>query len=260
VRKPLLLVAIVVIIAGILCVAAATYVRHDNESRVGRAKSLVHNLQQLQVGESNSKLAAAIAAEFGNAPPPANFGGRYPKENCAAAAPLESCAYILAMNDSPMQRLLLKHPSLPHFWVRDWWGYAEISIANGTVIHHSFWVWYRSSNDQWRGFAGSEGKALPKYERVQARISDSYSVEREDTSMSPDERGFGLQSSLTPAATAAERQRASHFDFACLAQSQGCGEICEVMPDAWRDFYDKRGHLDVETFGSAYLFCSKLPK
>jgi len=78
--------------------------------------------------------------------------------------------------------------------------------------------------------------------------------------MRPDERGFGLQSSLTPAATAAERQRASHFDFACLAQRQGCGEICEVMPDAWRDFYERRGHLDVETFGSAYLFCGNPPK
>jgi hypothetical protein len=91
-----------------------------------------------------------------------------------------------------------------------------------------------------RGGVGTRGSDdLPKYQQVQARISNSYSIERIGTS----ETGFGLQSSLTPAATETERWRARHFAFACLAQGRGCGETCEVMPDAWRDFYEKRGRF-----------------
>ena len=253
----MLLVAIVVITAGLLCIATATYVRHDNESRVGRAKALVRNLQQLQIGKSDSTMAAAIAAEFGNAPPPPNFGGRYPKENCAARDHLEDCTYFISMNDSPVETALLKHPSLPRFGVRDWFGHAQISLASGTVVRYSFWVWYKASNGRWRGFGAGESQALPRYEPVQAYISDSYCVRRIDMR---GESGFGLESALTPAATPDERQRASHIDFGCLAQNRGCAEICEVMPEVWRDFYEKLGHLDVERLGSTHLFCCKPPK
>jgi hypothetical protein len=230
-------------------------VGHDNAYRVQRADSLVRDLRQLTIGRSDYKVAEAIATKFGNAPPP-YWGSAYPKENCAARDHLESCAFIIAMNDSPIERLWLKHPSLPHLGVRDWRGSVVIIVGNGVVNHYSFSVWYESSNGQQRGFGTRESEDLPKYERVQARISDSYSVERNGASGT----GFGLQSSLTPAATEVERSRASHFAFACLAQRQGCGEICEVMPDAWLDFYEKRGRLDVETYGSAYLFCSEPPK
>ena len=67
-----------------------------------------------------------------------------------------------------------------------------------------------------------------------------------------------LEASLTPTATAAEQKRAWNFNLACL-QNQACGEICDVMPDAWRDFYVGRGHFDVEKYGPAYLFCKNPP-
>jgi hypothetical protein len=254
-RNLLLILSILLVTIGLVVVAGVAYVRHDNVYRVQRADSLVRNVRQLAIGKSDYTVAEAIATKFGNAPPP-YWTSDYPKENCAARDHLESCAFIIAMNDSPIESLWLKHPFLPHLGIRDWRGSAVISVTNGTVNHYRFSVWYKSSNGQWRGFGTGESEDLPKYERVQARISDSYSVERNGTS----ETGFGLQSTLTPAATEPERWRASHFAFACLAQRQGCGEICEVMPDAWRDFYEKRGRFDVETSGSAYLFCSEPPK
>jgi hypothetical protein len=254
-RKTLRVLLIVAVAIGLVVVAWTAYAQHDNAYRVERAQNVVRDLQQLAIGKSDYQVAEAIAAKFGNAPPPE--GRDYYKENCAARDHLERCTYSISMNNSPLETALLRHPSLPRLGVRDWFGNAQISIASGTVADYSFWVWYKASNGRWRGFGARESPTLPKFEPVVARISDSYSIRRDDLR---GENGFGLQSSLTPAATAAERQAAWHFDFACLARKQGCGEICEVMPDAWKDFYEKRGHLDAEQFGSAYLFCSKPPK
>jgi|SRR5271157_4890365 len=254
-RKTLLTLLIVSVAIGVGVVSWASYAQHDDAYRVNRAQKLVREIQQLAIGKSDYHAAEAIAGEFGNAPPP--DGRDYYRENCAAREHIEECTFLISMNDSPVERVLLRHPPLQHLGFSDWWGYAQIHISNGKIIHHSFWVWYKASNGRWRGFAWRESQALPKYQPVEARISDSYSIQRNDLT---NENGFGLQSSLTPRATAAERQRASRFDFACLAQKQGCGEICEVMPDAWRDFYETRGHLDVERLGSAYLFCSEPPK
>ena len=254
-RKTLLTLLIVSIAVGVGVASWASYAQHDNAYRVSRAQKLVREIQQLAIGKSDYHAAEAIAREFGNAPPPE--GRDYYKENCAAREHIENCTFLVSLNDSPMETVYLRHPSLPHLGAEDWWGYAEISMANGTVLQYSFWVWYKASDGNWRGFARRESQALPQYELVDAHISDSYSIQRIDFKR---KNGFGLQSSLTPRATQAERQRASRFDFACLAQKQGCGEICEVMPDAWRDFYEARGHLDVEKLGPGYLFCSEPPK
>lgn len=255
-RTLLLIVLIALFATGLVIVGGTVYVRHDNAHQVDRAKALVRGLQELVIDKSDYKAAEAIATKFGSAPPPK--GGAYPKENCAAGYS-EGCAFIIAMNDSPVQRHWFRHPSLPHFGIRDWSGYAVIVMSHGTVHQYSFYVWYVASNGHWRGFGAREFESLPKYERVQARISDSYSVEGIVSDMPTNGRGFGLRSSLTPLATPTERQRASRLDFACLAQTQGCGEICDVMPDAWQDFYLKRGRFDVEKLGSEYLFCSKPP-
>ena len=59
----------------------------------------------------------------GNAPTP-YCTSVYPKENCAARGHLKSCAFIIAMNDSSIERLSLKYPFLPHLGIRDWWGNA----------------------------------------------------------------------------------------------------------------------------------------
>jgi hypothetical protein len=107
----------------------------------------------------------------------------------------------------------------------------------------------------------NNAKTASENRAVQARISDAYSVQRNDilTDDKPRDVGFELEASLTPMASAAERKRAWNLNFACLVQNQGCGEICDVMPDAWRDFYSGRGHFDVEKYGPAYLFCKNPP-
>ena len=254
-RKAVLTLLIVALAIGLAIVASAAYAQRDNAYRVKRAQEVVNELRRLEIGKSDHTVADAIVAKLGNAPPP--DGRDYYKENCAAADHLASCTYFISMNDSPLETAFLRHPSLPRLGVRDWFGHAQISLASGTVVRYSFWVWYKASNGRWRGFGAGESQALPRYEPVQAHISDSYCVRRIDMR---GESGFGLESALTPAATPDERQRASHIDFGCLAQNRGCGEICEVMPEVWRDFYEKLGHFDVERLGSAHLFCSKPPK
>lgn len=180
--------------------------------------------------------------------------------DCAAGY-FERCGYTITSNESGMHKLLSKTPFLRRLGFRDWGGTGFIYIENGTVQDYSFWITYQTSRGQWRGFRAEEGKALPENRAVQARLSDSYSVERSDIRMGEraSDLGFELESSLIPGATINERQLAWHFEFACLAGQHGCGEICEVMPDAWRDFYSNRGHFDVEKYGSAYLFCTKPP-
>jgi hypothetical protein len=254
-RRTLWSLLIVALALGSVGAAWIAYAHHDNAYRVERAQNVVRDLQQLAIGKSDYRIAEAMATKFGNAPPPE--GREYYRENCAARDHLERCTYFISLNNSPVAMALVRHPFLPHLGFRDWSGYAQISVASGTVTYYSFWVWYKASNGRWRGFGAREGPTLPKFAPVVAHISDSYSIRLEELKS---ENGFGLESSLTPVATAAERQAAWHFDFACLGQKKGCGEICEVMPDAWKDFYEKRGHLDAERLGSAYLFCNKPPK
>jgi hypothetical protein len=214
-RKPLLIPSILVVAIGLVMLTGAEYVRYDNAYRVRRADSLVRNLRQLAIGKSDYKVAEAVASKFGNASPP-YWTSAYPKENCAARDHLESCAFIIAMNDSPIGRLWLKYPSLPHLGIRNWWGSAVRAITNGAVNQYSFSVWYESSNGQSRGFGTRGSDDLPKYQQVQARISNSYSIERIGTS----ETGFGLQSSLTPAATETERWRAWHLHLPVLLKGE----------------------------------------
>jgi hypothetical protein len=69
---------------------------------------------------------------------------------------------------------------------------------------------------------------LPSLEWVQAGISGSYSVKRNDVDVRVKERFFGPQSSLLEAARSRTTACFS-FDFARLAYRKGCGEICEVI-------------------------------
>lgn len=259
-RKALLTLLIFALAIVVALAAGAVYIHRDNAHRVRRAQELVNTLERLEIGKSGYAVTDEIAAKFGNASPPKEFRGRYNKENCAAPDHYDRCTYIISIDDSPLQAALLKYQILPRLGIREWFGNALISSSSGRVSQYSFWVWYKASNGNWRGFGAGQSEALPRYEPVQAQISDSYSVRRIDMRGESGETGFGLQAALTPAATADERQRALHIDFGCLGRSGGCGEICEVMPDAWRDFYEKRGHFDVERLGSSYLFCGKPPK
>ena len=75
---------------------------------------------------------------------------------------------------------------------------------------------------------------LPRFEWVQAGISGSYSVERNDVDVSVKERFFGPQSSLLEAARSRTTACFS-FDFARLAYRKGCGEICEEIDECIGD-------------------------
>lgn len=259
-RKALLALLTFTLAIGLAVVLSGAYLQQDNAYRVKRAQEVVDEIERLEIGKSDHTGADAIAANFGIAPPPYWLENRYNRENCAAPDHLERCTYILLMNNSPVELLRQKHQSIPRLGIPEWWGTAQISIVSGSVDRYSFWVWYRASNGHWRGFGADVSPALPRFEPAQARISDSYSVRRNEMKLGKYERAFGLETALTPTASAEERKRALHIDFSCLSQGRGCGDVCEVMPDAWRDFYDALGHFDAERLGPDYLLCTEPPK
>ena len=256
-RKLLLVIIAAVAIAASFCTVVTAY-RHQARNDLARAEALEADLQKLRVGTSDYKAARVIAAKFGTIPFEGGYGGI---PDCTDGY-FERCMYMIPSNHNQrMHELVVRHPFLHHLGLHDWSGNAQIYIENGIVQHYFFLILYKTSDGHSRGLAAEEDETLPKYRAVQARMSNSYSVERNDGAMDdrPNNLAFFLESSLTPAANPTERQRAWHFEFSCLSRQQGCGEICEVMPDAWRDFYMQRGHFDVEKYGSAYLFCAKPP-
>jgi hypothetical protein len=245
--KACLALLVVALTISLAIALGAALMGRDNAYQVKRAQEMVYELQRLELGKSDRMVADSIAVKFGNAPPPEWLGGRYNKENCAAPDHLEDCSYIMLINDSPVETLFLKHRFLPRLGVREWRGSAQIGMSGQTVERYSFWVWYKSSSGVWRGFGSGTSRALPKFEPHLASISAAYSVRRIDMRGElGGPGGFGLASALTPASNVDERYRASHIDFSCLAHRKGCGEISEVMPEAWKDFSERLGHLDIE--------------
>jgi hypothetical protein len=259
-RKALRALLTFTLAIGLAVVLGGVYLRRDNARRVKRAQKVVDEIERLEIGNSDHTVADAIAANFGIAPPPYWLKNRYNRENCAAPDHFERCTYILLMNNSPVESLLQEHQTMPRLDIPDWWGTALISIVSGKVDRYSFWVWYRASNGHLRGYGVEESPALPRFEPAQAGISDSYSVRRNEMKLGKYERALGLEAALTPTAGAEERKRALHIDFSCLSQGRGCGEVCEVMPEAWKDFYDKLGRFDAERLGPDYLLCAEPPK
>jgi len=253
-RRFLLAIVAVLFAVGLCAAIGAAYVLHQNNQAVARARLLASDLQKLAVGTSDYKAAQVIASKYGTAPSRNDWGTM----DCADGY-FENCAYMIPLHNRGLYRLTSKYPMLNHLLHSEWGGTAIIGIAKGTVVEYSFWITYRASSGQLRGFGAAEGSSLPSDRAVQAKISDTYSVERNDirNGDAPGDLGFELEASLTPAANATERRRAWNFSFACL--TRGCGEICEVMPDAWRDFYLARGHFDVEKYGAAYIFCRRPP-
>jgi len=257
-RKALLAFLTFALAIGLAVVLGGVYLRRDNAYRVQRAQEVVGEIERLEIGKSDHTVADAIAAKFGVAPPPYWLRNRYNRENCAAPDHLEHCTYILLMNNSPVEKLLQKHESMQRLGIPEWWGNAQIGIVSGTVVRYSFWVWYRASNGRWHGIGADVSPDLPRFEPAQARISDSYSVRRNEMKLV--KGAFGLEAALTPTASAEERKRALHIDFSCLSQSRGCGEVCEVMPEARKDFYEKLGRFDAELLGPDYLLCTEPSK
>jgi hypothetical protein len=258
-RKASLVLLTFALSIGLAVVLGGVYLQRDNTYQVKRAEGVVDQIERLEIGKSDHTVADAIAAKFGIAPPPYWLRNRYNRENCAAPDHLERCTYILLMNNSRVELLLQKHQSMPRLGIPEWWGNAQISIVSGTVDRYSFWVWYRASNGRWRGFGADVSPALPRLEPAQAHVSDSYSVRRIETKFG-NESALGLATALTPTVSTEERKRALHIDFSCLSQGRGCGEVCEVMPEAWKDFYEKLGHFDAERLEPDYLLCTEPPK
>jgi len=253
-RKAFLVMAGVLLAACLGAAIGAVYILHQNSQAVTRARLLASDLQKLAVGTSDYKAAQVIASKYGTVPYRNDWGTM----DCADGY-FERCAYMIPLHNRGVYRLTSKYPLLNQLLHSEWGGTATIAIAKGTVAEYSFWITYRASNGQLRGFGAVGGSSLPSDRAVQAKISDTYSVERNDirNGDAPRDLGFELEASLTPAASATERRRAWNLNFACL--TRGCGEICEVMPDAWRDFYLARGHFDVDKFGAAYMFCRRPP-
>ena len=253
-RKFLLMMVAVVLAVGLVGATGAAYILHQNSQAIARAKMLASDLQKLTVGESDYKAAQVIATKYGTVPYRNDWG----TTDCADGY-FERCAYMIPLHNPSLNRLTSRYPLLSHLLHSEWGGTAFIGIANGTVAEYSFWITYRASSGQLRGFGAEETSSLPSDRAVQARISDTYSVERNDirNGDAPRDLGFQLEASLSPSANATERRRAWNLNFACL--TRGCDDICEVMPDAWRDFYLVRGHFDVEKYGAAYTFCGRPP-
>jgi hypothetical protein len=256
-RKLLRFALIGCAIALVGALAGATYAKRHNDAEVARADALGADLRQLRVGASDYKVAQSIATKFGTAPYENDYGG---VRDCLAGY-FERCSYRMTANTGTMYKLQSEYPLLRRLGLRNWSATSFIYIENGTVQGYSFVIVYKTAGDQWRGFGAEEGKNLPADRAVQARISDAYSIQRNDMRMGEraSDLGFELESSLTPTASLTERQRAWHFELACLSGRHSCGEMCEVMPDAWHDFYINRGHFDVDKYGVAYLFCKKMP-
>jgi len=241
----LLLVAVILPLAGIW------YLKRASSERAGRIEALSHDVQSLRVGASTYQQARAIAERYGTA----RFENDWGIRDCADGY-FEKCVYQISIKSPVMNKWGRTMPLVSRLGLRPWSCYAHIFINDGKVAEYSFSTIFKSKGGQWRGFGAEEYKSLSE-RAVEASMSGSYLVSRNDIVIT-DERnglGFSLDSSLTPESSQEERRRAWHFELQCLA-GNGCNEICDVMPEAWRDFYINRGQLDVQKYGERYMFCA----
>ncbi len=252
-KKGTILRALLITVVLVLVAAAGivVYARTQISSAVVRAENLFLDLQKLRVGASSYQEAKHVADKYGTS----RYESHWGILDCSDGY-FENCAYVIPVHKPAMRKLLTWAPSILRLGMKYWNGSAFISIKDGAVQGYSFSVVFESTDGQWRGFGAEEASELPET-AVQAVISKSYVVSRHDVVMSGNwgGKGFELESSVTPQASQSERQRAWHFRFGCLSQSSGCEEICDALPDAWRDFYSVRGRFDAEKFGSRYMFC-----
>jgi hypothetical protein len=243
-------VAYSLIVLVLLFFAGLWYLRRESSQQVRKLVDLSHEVQSLRVGTSSYQQAKAIADRYGTA----KFDNDWGTRDCADGY-FERCAYQIPINSPLMNRWGERLPLAARLGIRTWIGYAHIFIEEGKVAECSFSVIFKSTDAQWRGVGAEEYKSLPE-RAVAALVSNSYLVSRNDIMM-PYERnglGFSLDSSLTPQSSELERRRAWNLEFHCL-ESKGCDEICDVVPEAWEDFYIHRGKMDVQKYGDKYLFC-----
>ena len=221
-------------------------------SAEGRAVSLLVELRALRVGESSYQEAEQIADKYGTVKVDSDWGSF----DCTDGY-FEHCQYQVVVQKPVVSWMLMRFPYSRWPGLRYWNGTAEIFIKDGKVSGYWFSVVFRTPDGQWRG-VGAEETSLLDGRAVEAKVSDSYRIARNDlimTSSHYPNKGYELTASVLPQATGVERQRAWHFQLGCLTQTGGCVEICDVQPDAWRDFYLGRGRFDVAKSGDRYAFC-----
>lgn len=225
-------------------------------SSQSRASGLINELRSLRIGESPYQEAKRLADKYGTVRATSDWG----QLDCSDGY-FESCRYQIVVLRPWVSRMLLRFPVSKWPGLRYWNGTANIAIADGKVSEYSFSAVFRARDGQWRGF-GAEETTLLDGRAVAARVSDSYRIARNDVIMPGSEypnQGYELMASVLAQATTGERQRAWHFSLECLTQSAGCKEICDVQPDAWKDFYLGRGRFDAAKYGSRYAFCTDAP-
>jgi hypothetical protein len=249
----LILTALLVVLAA-LVMGGAWYLNRNSARQLSRLERLSLDLQTLKLGSSTYQEAQVIAERYGTNKY-TNDWGTY---DCADGY-FERCAYGFSIQPLAMRRALVDTKMLRHVVYGPWGGNATIFIKDGKVEEYEFSILFKTSDDQWRGASTETYHSLDEQRAVLANITSSYHVSRNDIIMTgfSSGRGYSLESMVTSQSTELEWKRAWHYEFSCLAQSAGCGEICDVIPDAWKDFYVNRGHFDVEKFGSRYAFCTK---
>ena len=148
-----------------------------------RTAELAKALQSLRVGDSHYREAKIIADRYGTVP----FVHHWGTSDCADGY-FDRCAYQIPVpTTGPLFR------SVP--WLSAWQstistGFVNIWIDDGRVTEYHFTVLFRTAEDQWRG-AGVDVQRSFSDTAVQARVSDSYVVARNDVMMD-DGRGFEL--------------------------------------------------------------------
>ena len=227
---------------------------HGQLSSAGeRAASLLTEVRSLRAGESPYQKAKQIADKYGTVKVDSDWGSF----DCTDGY-FQGCAYQIVVQRPWLSRMLFRFPFSKWPSLRYWNGTAQILITDGKVSGYSFSTVFRTADGQWRG-VGAEETTLFGERAVEAKVSDSYHIARNDLIMTASDypnKGYVLMASVLPHATTDERQRAWHFKLGCLTQPAGCKEICEVQPEAWKDFYLGRGRFDAAKFGDRYLFCT----
>ncbi len=222
-------------------------------SAQSRAVSLVNELRSLRIEVSPYREAKQIADKYGTVKADSDWG----LLDCTDGY-FQRCRYEIVVQRPWVSRMLFRFPFSKLPGLRYWNGTADILINDGKVSEYSFSAVFRTSDGQWRGF-GAEETSLFGERAVESKVSDSYRIERNDLIMTASDypnKGYQLLASVLGQATTIERQRAWHFKLGCLTQPEGCREICDVQPDAWKDFYLGRGRLDAAKYGERYAFCT----
>ena len=133
-RRILLFLVLIIGAASIGLVGGAAFLSRQNTNATARAEMLAADLQQLKIGISDYRVAQSIATNFGSVPYQNHYGTRDCKDGY-----FERCAYMIACDDTPLHRLLSRHPFLRRrLGFRDWGGTALIYVENGTVQEYSF--------------------------------------------------------------------------------------------------------------------------